>query len=815
MKHKMDNHSDLICTLDRKKKISSIGNKAANLQRLAQMQMRVPVTHVLKWEAYQRYIQNDLTIVDQVQAELKKLNPEKRYAVRSSANIEDSFENSFAGQFKTVLDVQGADALLQAVWAVWGTAQTREIEEYLQKRSIDAASLRMAVILQEMVSPVYSGVVFSRNPVNGLREIVVEAVAGQGTALVQEGATPLRWIYRSGRFKSQPEGCDLPDALIAEVIDGCRRISTLVKRDVDLEWVYDGAQLYWVQMREITSLRTVQVYSNSISREMLAGIIKPLIWSVNIPLICSIWVKLITDITGPNRLSPENLVRSFYYRAYFNMGLLGEAFEDMGFPAESLEMMWGIEDGGSSSSHMRMMPSGGMKMSMTNFPKMLRMAPRMAGFAWNLWGLPSRLPKRLAELETAFRSIDLDAVGRLSPQEILASIDRLYQLAQEAAYYNIIVPLTMYFYNSILRKQLEKVGTDITRLEMGRSGEEFHRYDPNHHLMNLRVLFRQLSPELQEEVSTRSYYMVVEDLRLGEFRSAMLRFMGDFGHLCDNGNDFSTVPWRENADTILKLVTDFQDPVDSAKVKPADKIRFEEIRLPLFKRFILRGLYERARAFSLYREQISYIYTLGYGLFRVYFMALGRHLAQQGVLEAPDDVFYIEYPELRRLAAGDGNAADVRGRVAAHKAEIERTRHLPLPAIIYGTQPPVVEAASARQLTGTPTSRGYCTAPVKVVTGIQDFPKVKTGDILIIPYSDVGWTPLFARAAGVIAESGGMLSHSSIVAREYGIPAIVSVLGATSLSDGTLVSMDAYKGVIYIQDPVEIGEETLANSECQ
>jgi pyruvate,water dikinase len=373
----------------------------------------------------------------------------------------------------------------------------------------------------------------------------------------------------------------------------------------------------------------------------------------------------------------------------------------------------------------------------------------------------------------------------------------------------------MYFYNSILRKQLEKVGIDITRLEMDRSGEEFHRYDPNHHLMNLRVLFRQLNPELQDEVSTRSYQTVVEDLRLGEFRSAMLRFMGDFGHLCDNGNDFSTVPWRENADTILKLVTDFQDPVDSAKVKPADKIRFEEIRLPLFKRFILRGLYERARAFSLYREQISYIYTLGYGLFRVYFMALGRHLAQQGVLEAPDDVFYIEYPELRRLAAGDGNAAGVRGRVAAHKAEIERTRHLPLPAVIYGTQPPVVEAASARQLTGTPTSRGYCTAPVKVVTGIQDFPKVKTGDILIIPYSDVGWTPLFARAAGVIAESGGMLSHSSIVAREYGIPAIVSVLGATSLSDGTLVSMDAYKGVIYIQDPVEIGEETLANSECQ
>ncbi len=815
MRRKLDSSSDLICTLDKKTSFPSIGNKAANIQRLARMGMRVPVTYVLKWEAYQRYIQNDLTIIDQVQAELKKLNPEKRYAVRSSANIEDSFENSFAGQFKTVLDVQGADALLQAVWAVWGTAQTREIEEYLQKRSIDADTLRMAVILQEMVSPVYSGVVFSRNPVNGLREIVVEAVAGQGTALVQEGATPLRWIYRSGRFKSQPEQCDLPDHLVAAVIDGCRQISARVKRDVDLEWVYDGTYLYWVQMREITSLRTVQVYSNSISREMLAGIIKPLIWSVNIPLICSIWVKLITDIIGSNRLSPENLVRAFYYRAYFNMGMLGEVFEDMGFPAESLEMMWGVEDSGSSSSPMRMMPSGGMKMSMMNAPKMMRLAPRMARFAWDQWTLPSRLPQRLAELETSFRSIDLDGAGRLSPQEILSSIDRLYRLNQEAAYYNIIVPLSMYFYNSVLRKQLEKAGTDATRLEMEHSGENFQRYDPNHHLANLHALFTQLDPALQEEIRNSSYARVVEDDRLGAFRPAMLSFMCDFGHLCDNGNDFSTVPWRENADTILNLVIDFHDPANSSKAKPGEKVRFEDIRLPLFKRFILRRLYERVRSFSLYREQISYIYTLGYGLFRVYFLALGDHLAQQGVLEAPEDVFYVEYPELRRLSAGDGNAGDVRERIAAHKAEIERTRHLPLPAVIYGTQPPVVEAGNRRALSGTSTSRGYCTAPVKVVTGIQDFPKVKSGDILVIPYSDVGWTPLFARAAGVIAESGGMLSHSSIVAREYGIPAIVSVLGATGLADGTLVSMDAYKGVVYIQDPIEIGEETLASSERQ
>ena len=101
-------------------------------------------------------------------------------------------------------------------------------------------------------------------------------------------------------------------------------------------------------------------------------------------------------------------------------------------------------------------------------------------------------------------------------------------------------------------------------------------------------------------------------------------------------------------------------------------------------------------------------------------------------------------------------------------------------------------------LDGTPTSRGRYSGPVRVVQGIQDFPKVQQGDVLVIPYADVGWTPLFARAGAVIAESGGMLSHSSIVAREYHIPAVVSVAHACQLADDTIVSVDGYQGVITV-----------------
>jgi phosphohistidine swiveling domain-containing protein len=121
-----------------------------------------------------------------------------------------------------------------------------------------------------------------------------------------------------------------------------------------------------------------------------------------------------------------------------------------------------------------------------------------------------------------------------------------------------------------------------------------------------------------------------------------------------------------------------------------------------------------------------------------------------------------------------------------------------LPEVIYGDSPPPIIAASNEKLTGTPTSRGYHTGKVKVVRSIVDFPKLNDGDVLVIPYSDVGWTPLFARAGAVIAESGGILSHSSIIAREYNIPAVVSVAGAMQLCDNTTVTIDGYKGEIMV-----------------
>lgn len=210
-----------------------------------------------------------------------------------------------------------------------------------------------------------------------------------------------------------------------------------------------------------------------------------------------------------------------------------------------------------------------------------------------------------------------------------------------------------------------------------------------------------------------------------------------------------------------------------------------------------------------YRQTVTNLYSYGYGLFRLFFLRISNIFIEKELIKERDDIFYLTFKEVQELIENVQIANNLRKKITKRKIEMINYKDFRLPEIIYDDYlpKPINNEKITKEMVGIPTSKGYYIGPVKVVKGIKDMDKIKKGDIIAIPYSDVSWTPLFSKAKAVISESGGILSHCSIVAREYKIPAIVSVDGATLLKDNMLIAVDAFKGkVSVLNDNFELDE---------
>lgn len=726
------------------------GAKARNLRRLIEHGYRVPQGVVV--------LPGDETDPRVLAAQLERhIDPSKSYAVRSSADVEDSGEWSFAGQFETRLGVAGVEQLGEAVAAVAVSAHDPRVEPYLRHAGIDPSSVSMAVIVQELVEPEASGVAFSRNPLTGLDEIVIETVEGRGDVLVSGEATPERWVRRWGEWTERPPtGGEW--AHLDELAETVGRVARQWGHPVDIEWAWDGAGLHLLQVRPLTSAGGA-VYSNRMSREYLPGMIPPLVWTINVPVVNGAWLELFESLVGPLDLRPEDLARQFAYRAYFNMQAVGDVFEALGMPRDLLEVLMGL-------------PGGSDRPSFRPGPQVVRHLPRMVAAGGRLLRYDRELDRVIPELEKEFASMESRPPTELTNEELVAAIAALEDLTGKAAFANIVAPLLMNAYGSRLRRRLEAAGIDPHQVDPAEAEPDMALFDPNPHLARLAEAASALEPEGRERVAAG-------DLSpLPEARP----FLERFGHLSDSGNDFSSVPWREDPSLLGPVILHHAHP-SRRQVSP-----------PLPRR--LRRLSRRAGRFRLERERVSYLYTRGYGMFRPLVREAGRRLTQQGILGAPDDVFFLTRHEMTAALGGEGPGR-LRDRVEERRAEMSRLVDISMPEVIYGDDfEPAPPSDPEHRLVGLPTSRGIHRAPARIVHGIGEASRVVAGDVVVIPYSDVGWTPVLARAGAIVAESGGMLSHSSIVAREFGIPCVVSVSGAMGIPDGAIIRVDGYTGEV-------------------
>ena len=802
-----------IIDLEKIKGNEQVGRKALNLRWMIQHHYLIPKTYVLPYRQQKSIGDIGVATRNVLQFELGKiLKPDKSYAVRSSASLEDSPGLSYAGQFKTFLNLNGVQEVSNAIVTVLSASVSETVKAYAGKTGQDTGELQMAVIIQEMVQPVVSGVAFSKNPLTGLDEVVVEAVQGSGEALVQEGKTPDRWVYKWGKWVTQPGESKINLQIIQQVVSQTVQIAQSFGAPVDLEWVYNGQELYWVQLRPITHLNEVNIYSNRISKEVFPGMIRPLVWSINVPLVNTAWIRLFTKLIGKNDLQPNELARSFAYRAYFNMGVIGRIFIMLGFPKESLELLMGMQGG---NERPRFKPSG----------KTMLHLPRMLAFSAFLLVIGSKIMPALKEIRAEVAALQAQPLHTLSEATLIADIDRLYLINQKAAYFNIIAPLLMGLYNLILKRQLSAVGVDFSAFDLTYGLAELQDYDPNPHLFHLASHYNQLDETAHSYLSTTPDPDATPLPGVESFQNEIAEFIQHFGHLSDSGNDFSSIPWRENPSLIFQMIQSeaqrqreterellsgneiHQDgDQHSCLDQPESKETWESLKLTPLRRLSMQPAYQRARQFRLHREAVSSTYTYGYGLFRDYFLELGQRLFKRDALERPDDIFYLSWDEVKAAVQNgmqpsqESHPVNYANLVTDRKSEMESSRDLILPEIIYGNELPPMQnpdqPGDIRQ--GIPSSGGYYRGPAKVIKSVSDFGKLCNGDVLVIPFSDVSWTPLFTRAGAVVAESGGMLSHSSIVAREFNLPCVVSVPLACQIPDNTIVTVDGYKGEVYL-----------------
>jgi pyruvate,water dikinase len=768
-------------------------------------------------------------VKDAVLCAWRESGGERSFAVRSSATVEDAAGMSFAGQFESILNVRGADALLAAIKTCWLSLFSERALVYLARQRVPAEKVRMAVLVQEMVDASHAGVVFTADPLTGATDrFVVEYVSGLGEGLVQGTVQPGRMVVekRTGRVLASPENELLSSATLESLCDLARRTEHLFSAPQDIEWAQRDGALFLLQSRPITTKAPVktwedrQVWTNLNTGEVMPDVVTPITWSMMqslLGLVGSIFRLLGADVP---RAPLAGLVAG---RMYFNANTVLAAVKPFSFLLNYF-LLKGTPDffqtlGGVSVEAYRQGPRAIPPEDLPDlgfrWPKYILSWPRILydvithssrrrGCAWL-----ARFKKQTDELDL----LDLGAIStpeltRLCVQyirEVFKDVDPLYLVTQGAALPVFQKACCDWLGEPGLTLRLFAALGGLPVAEAGLA------------LWRLAVLAH-ADGDTEAAVSSENSWLEVR-ARLcraepgRKFLAAWDAFMTEHGHHCRGEFELSNARWCETPDYILGLVRGYlrslgqSDPLKNQRRLAEERERLTDqcrarLKHPV-KRWIFSHSLHRAQELTVYREQLKNLGIRRFAFVRRILLVLGRRLHEQGSLSCRDDIFFLEVSELEPVATG-GASFDWRERIELRRREYEKNLKLNPPRVVNGRFDPnapswPVANADAKLLEGIPVSPGIVTGPARVILRADEHEQVLPGEILVAPFTDPAWSPYFITAAGLVVEQGGILSHGSIVAREYGLPAVTNVLSATRvIRTGDLVQVDGNRGCVSV-----------------
>ncbi|NLQ06755.1 pyruvate phosphate dikinase PEP/pyruvate-binding protein [Cylindrospermopsis raciborskii LB2897] len=700
-------------------------------------------------------------------------SPLSPLVVRSSAIGEDSQQASAAGQYTTVLNVTSKQGLILAIAEVKGSYNGENAVKYRQ--DLGVKDVGMAVLIQPQVQSVYSGVAFSRDPISQQGDaVVIEAVVGDPEQVVSGKVTPEQYrLFVLGEDKLstvqfEGEG-KIPQSLIKQVAYLARKLeNNYYGIPQDIEWSYDGQTLWVLQARPITTL--VPIWTRKIASEVIPGVIRPLTWSINLPLTCGVWGKLFTIVLGERAsgLDFTKMATLHYSRAYFNASLLGEVFLAMGLPPESLEF---LTRGGKISR-----PP--LASTFKNLPGLLKLLQREIGLEKQFKLEYSRL------FLPGMTQLANESLGELSPSQLLNRVDQILDLLENATYYSILSPLSAAIRQKLFRVQDEEIdhsnAPEISSLQS---------------LQRLALAAKNLLPNLEPQ---RVFDQLAETTSGQSILEEFYEVLEEYGYLSQVATDIAVPRWKEQPDLFKQMFIQILETHEVISNQGSSKRQQGNVQ----NRVNLKGT-------------VTEVYSRLLAELRWTFLALEKTWLASHLFTAPGDIFYLNLGEIRRLVAdADPQLMEQLVKLlASRRSQFEQDSEISqIPGVVYGNNPPYPMAnskpvnVSDRVLVGIPASRGQAIGKVKIVRNFQEAGEINKQTILVVPYTDSGWATILVRAGGVIAESGGKLSHGAIVAREYGIPAVMDIHGATDLlRDGQKVRIDGSRGTVEMGRLPELG----------
>ncbi|MBW4495164.1 MAG: glycerol-3-phosphate acyltransferase [Oscillatoria princeps RMCB-10] len=769
-----------IVSLDRQLDAGKVGQKAATLSQLLRWGYPVPAGWVLPPG------DDPQPLVDFLQPA-----PDKPLAVRSSAVGEDSEVASAAGQYESILNVRSREELQDAISRCLASYDRPAAQAYRRDRHLPEDA--MAVLVQEQIRGVFSGVAFSRDPIYRQGDAVaIEALPGDCSRIVGGQVTPEQyrvfvrnedmdgatsWVMPAGKLLEMEGAGDVPPALIQQVAFLARHLERRYRGvPQDIEWTYDGRHLWLLQARPVTTL--LPVWTRKIAAEVIPGLIRPLTWSINRPLTCGVWGEIFTVVLGAGAagLDFNETATLHYSRAYFNASLLGEIFLRMGLPPESLEFL-----------------TRGAKFSKPPLSSTLRQLPGLL----RLMGRELRLEKDFERDCRRYFVPVLDNLAKpvspVSPPALLQRADSILEALKRATYYSILAPLSLALRQAVLKvpdgeldqSLLPEVAATRAIRELadacraGAFGEVLLQDNPDELIGDSGALFARLGE------------LPAGERVLEEFEGLLLRY----GYLSDAATDIAVPRWKEEPQPVRELFVQFlRAGAGEGGSEPHERVGRGGWKV--------RAVGARVNL----KGRVTEVYSRLLAELRWCFVGLEGVWLELGILGERGDIFFLELEEIRRVVAGDeGLRSRLAGLIGLRRGLLEEDRQLSgVAPVVYGNAPPAPlrvrgEGRSRRQLRGIGASPGVVEGRVRVLRSLQGVGEIDRQTILVVPYTDSGWAPVLARAGGLIAEVGGRLSHGAIVAREYGMPAVMDVENATDLlRDGEWVRVDGARGVVEI-----------------